>query len=361
MSEETLTEALSKLDDENINKAALPEHKRVQEEVQEESTFIEFSEEEAESIEPVTEDSVREEFDSPDTDAEPELTEAERRARSAQERINKAVGQAKDYQRRELQALQYAKQLQEQNESLMSQMKHAQTAGAEQNLKIQETYSDEFATRVETQAEAAKRHLKSAYESGDPDAMADAQQLLAKAEADRNALVQYQRDLEQYKVDYAKWAEQQAAAETQQQELAQQQANNPVYQQEPAYQEPSDKAVEWTNQNEWFGRDKVMTNVAFAIHEDLVSSGIDLESDEYYAQIDARIRQELPHKFNEQNFAGDNQKPVQTVVSGSRTTGTGRNQNSRRVELLPSEQELARKLGVPFKEYAKQKMRLQRS
>ena len=64
----------------------------------------------------------------------------------------------------------------------MSQMKQAQTAGAEQNLKIQETYSDEFATRVETQAEAAKRHLKSAYESGDPDAMADAQQLLAKAE-----------------------------------------------------------------------------------------------------------------------------------------------------------------------------------
>ena len=361
MSDETLSEALSKLDDENINKAALPEHKRVEEEVQEESTFIEFSEEEAESIEPVTEDSVREEFESPDTDAEPELTEAERRARSAQERINKAVGQAKDYQRRELQALQYAKQLQEQNEALMSQMKQALTAGAEQNLKIQETYSDEFATRVETQAEAAKRHLKSAYESGDPDAMADAQQLLAKAEADRNALVQYQRDLEQYKVDYAKWAEQQSAVEAQQQELAQQQASNPAYQQEPAYQEPSDKAVEWTNQNEWFGRDKVMTNVAFAIHEDLVGSGIDLESDEYYAQIDARMRQELPHKFNEQNFAGDNQKPVQTVVSGSRTTGTGRNQNSRRVELLPSEQELARKLGVPFKEYAKQKMRLQRS
>jgi len=361
MSEETLTEALSKLDDENINKAALPEHKRVEEEVQEESTFIEFSEEEAESIDPVTEDSVREEFESPDADSDPELTEAERRARSAQERINKAVGQAKDYQRRELQALQYAKELQEQNEALMAQVKHAQTAGAEQNLKIQETYSDEFATRVETQAEAAKRHLKSAYESGDPDAMADAQQLLAKAEADRNALAQYQRDLEQYKVDYAKWAEQQAASEVQQQELAQQQINNPVYQQEPVYQEPSTKAQEWASVNEWFGTDTVMTNVAFAIHNDLMRSGVDLESDEYYAQIDSRMREELPHKFNEQNFAGDNQKPVQTVVSGSRTTGTGRNQNSRRVELTTSEQALARKLGVPFKEYAKQKMRLQRS
>ncbi len=74
---------------------------------------------------------------------------------------------------------------------------------------MQETYSDEFATRVETQAEAAKRHLKTAYESGDPEAMAEAQQLLAKAEADRNALAQYQRDLEQYKIDYAAWLEQQ--------------------------------------------------------------------------------------------------------------------------------------------------------
>jgi len=361
MSEETLTEALSKLDDENINKAALPEHKRVEEDVQEEPTYIEFSEEEAESIAPVTEDSVREEFESPETDAEPELTEAERRARSAQERINKAVGQAKDFQRRELQALQYAKELQEQNERLASQLQNTQTSTAEQNLKIQESYGDEFASRVETQAEAAKRNLKTAYESGDPDAMAEAQQLLARAEADRNALVQYQRDLEQYKVDYANWLEQQESNMQAEQEIAQQQVNDPAYQQGLMYQEPSPRAQDWASANEWFGTDSIMTNVAFAIHEDLIQSGVDLESDEYYAQIDARMRQELPHRFNEQNIAGDNQKPVQTVVSGSRTTGTGRNQNSRRVELTTSEQALARKLGVPFKEYAKQKMRLQRS
>jgi len=360
MAEETLSEALSKLDDDNINSAALPEGKRVEEDVQEESTFIDFSEEEMENISPVTEDLVKEEFDSPDTDAEPELTEAERRARSAQERINKAVGQAKEFQRREIQALQYAKQLQEQNEALASQIKETQNVGAAQNLKIQETYSDEFATRVETQAEAAKRHLKTAYESGDPEAMAEAQQLLAKAEADRNALAQYQRDLEQYKVDYAAWLEQQQNA-VEQNQYEQQESYDQQGYEEPEYQEPSPKAQEWANTNEWFGRDSVMTNVAFAIHKELMDSGIDLESDEYYAQIDSRMRQELPHKFNEQNFAGGNQKPVQTVVSGSRTTGTGRNQNSRRVELTPTEQQLARKLGVPFKEYAKQKMRLQSS
>jgi hypothetical protein len=100
-----------------------------------------------------------------------------------------------------------------------------------------------------------------------------------------------------------------------------------------------------------------MTNVAFAIHNELQSSGIDLESDEYYSQIDRRMREELPHKFP----AGGKQQPVQTVVSSTRITGSGRNQNNRQVKLSPSEQQLARKLGVPFKEYAKQKMRLQGS
>jgi hypothetical protein len=357
MAEETLSEALSKLDDDNINSAALPEGKRVEEEVQDDATYIDFSEEEMEDISPVTEDSVQEDFDAPEVQGEEELSEAEVRARTAQNRINQAVKQAKDYQRRELQALQYAKDLQEQNEQLASQLQQTQTSTAEQNLKMQETYSDEFATRVDTQAEAAKRNLKTAYESGDPEAMAEAQQLLAKAEADRNALTQYQRDLEQYKVDYAAWLEQQEAdAEYQEQQAAQQQ---PAYQ-EPAYQEPSPKAQNWASANEWFGTDTVMTNVAFAIHNDLIQSGVDLESDEYYAQIDSRMRQELPHKFNGQTNARDNNN-VQTVVSGSRTTGSGRNQNSRRVELNPSEQALARKLGVPFKEYAKQKMRLQNS
>ena len=357
MAEETLSEALSKLDDDNINSAALPEGKRVEEEVQDDATYIDFSEEEMEDISPVTEDSVQEDFEAPEVQGEEELSEAEVRARTAQNRINQAVKQAKDYQRRELQALQYAKELQEQNEQLSSQLQKTQTSTAEQNLKMQETYSDEFATRVDTQAEAAKRNLKTAYESGDPEAMADAQQLLAKAEADRNALAQYQRDLAQYKVDYTAWLEQQEAdAELQSQQAAQQQ---PAYQ-EPAYQEPSPKAQNWASANEWFGTDTVMTNVAFAIHNDLIQGGVDLESDEYYAQIDSRMRQELPHKFNGQTNVGGNNN-VQTVVSGSRTTGTGRNQNSRRVELNPSEQALARKLGVPFKEYAKQKMRLQNS
>jgi len=358
MSEETLSEALSKLDsDENISEAALPQGKRVEDDVQEESTFVEFSDEEMDSIAPVTEDSVKEEFDSPRANENKDINEAEKKTRSTQERINQAVRQAKEYQRRELQALQYAKDLKEQNSNLSNQLQNTQASGAEQNLKIQESYGQEFATRVETQAQSAKRNLKTAYESGDPEAMADAQQLIARAEADRSSLAKYQQELEDYKVQYSDWQEQQSTSRDQAQQYADQQKEH--YQQ-PSYQEPSNRAQEWATDNDWFGKDTVMTNVAFAIHSDLQNSGVDLESDEYYSQINSRMRAELPHKF-EQNIAGDNLKTVQTVVSGTRTTGTGRNQNSRRVELTTSEQALARKLGVPFKEYAKQKMRLQRS
>ena len=351
MAEETLTEALEKLDDKNIQSAALPESRRVEEETSEEVAIIDLDEDDVKDIEPITEDVVKEEFEPKPTIDEEELSETEKRARKAQDRINKAVGQAKEYQRRELQALQYAKELQEKNEQLSNQLIHSQTQSTEQNMKLQEGYKDEFENRVETQAAAAKKALKTAYEAGDAETMAEAQQMLAQAEADRSALNRYNQELEEYKVQYQSWAEEQQARQEQQIQPMQQPA------QEPVYEEPSPKAQQWAEDNEWFGTDQVMTNVAFAIHQELTAQGIDAESDDYYSQIDNRMREELPHKFNN---AGDN-KPVQTVVSGTRTTGSGRNQNNRRIELSPSEQQLAKKLGVPFKEYAKQKMRLERS
>ena len=352
MSEETLSEALSKLDNEDdINRAALPPGRRVEEEVQEEDAIIELSEEEVEDLAPITDDSIQEDFQAAEPNTEEELSEAEVKARTAQNRINQAVKQAKEYQRRELQALQYAKEIQAQNDALANQLKNTQTSSAEQNLKIQQSYSQEMENRVETQAQAAKRGLKTAYESGDPEAMAEAQQLLARAEADRNALAKYRQDLSEYKVQYDAWLDQQS----QQVEQSQQIDFTPTEQ--PVYEEPSMRAQEWASSNEWFGTDSVMTNVAFAIHNELQGSGIDLESDEYYSQIDKRMREELPHKFP----AGGKQQPVQTVVSNTRITGSGRNQNNREVRLNPSEQQLARKLGVPFKEYAKQKRRLERS
>ena len=366
MTEETLTDALANLNDDNIKKAAVPENMRKtsSEVPQEESTFIELSDEDVAAVSPITQDEVRENFDkAPVGEDEEELTEVEKKSRTAQGRINQAVKQAKDYQRRELQALQYAKQLQEENKKLSSQVQLTNQTTADETLKISKSYKNEFESRVEAEAQSAKASLTKAYESGDPESMADAQQRLARAEAERNSLEQYKRELAQYEVDMQAWNHNQArqrqaneAHYQQEQERLQQQP-----QQQPQYSEPSEKAQGWAEKNEWFGVDKIMTNTAMVIHQELAESGIDLESNEYYSNLDSRLREELPNRFQAENNAGNSGKPVQTVVSGTRTTGNGRSQKDRRVELTPSEQALAKKLGVPFKEYAKQKMRLQAS
>ena len=362
MAEETLTEALANLNDENIEKASLPENRRVEEETSEEVAVIDLDEEDVQEIEPITEDVVKEDFDAKPIDEEEEISEAERRTRTSQDRINKAVAQAKEFQRRELQALQYVKELQEQNKELSGQLLSSQQSSSQENMRLQEGYRDEFETRVETQAQAAKNAYKTAYESGDPDRMADAQQLIAQAEADRAALNKYKQDYEEYKVKYQEWLEDQQASQEQSfEELQREQGlTNPVYgqpQNQPVYQEPSARAQQWAEENEWFGTDQAMTDQVMAIHKRLAATQIDLESDKYYSEIDKQMREAFPHRFD---IAGD-ETNVQKVVSGSRTTGTGRNQNNRRIELSPSEQQLAKRLGVPFKEYAKQKMRLQRS
>ena len=362
MAEETLTEALANLNDENIEKASLPEDRRVEEETSEDVAVIDLDEEDVQEIEPITEDVVKEDFDAKPIDEDEEISEAERRTRTSQDRINKAVAQAKEFQRRELQALQYVKELQEQNKNLSGQLLSSQQSSSQENMRLQEGYRDEFETRVETQAQAAKNAYKTAYESGDPDRMADAQQLIAQAEADRAALNKYKQDYEEYKVKYQEWLEDQQSSQEQSfEELQREQGlTNPVYgqpQNQPVYQEPSARAQQWAEENEWFGTDQAMTDQVMAIHNRLAATQIDLESDEYYSQINKQMREAFPHRFD---TAGD-ETTVQKVVSGSRTTGTGRNQNNRRIELSPSEQQLAKKLGVPFKEYAKQKMRLQRS
>jgi chromosome segregation ATPase len=362
MAEESLSEALSNLNDEQIDKAALPENKRVEEDVSEESTYVELTEEEAESLAPVTDDSIQEDFQPSEEvqSAADELSEADKNTRLAQNRINQAVKQAKDFQRRELQALQYAKQLMEQNQNLSNQLSHSQNSAVEDQLKVQQSYTDEFENRVDAQADAAKSTMQKAYDSGDQEALVEAQQLLARAEADRSSLNQYKQQLDDYKKNLEVY-------NAQQQELAQQAPQpqqTPQQAQQPVYSEPSDKAKKWATDNEWFGTNKGLTNVAFEVHQELAQSGIDTESDQYYSQLDNGIKQkvsELTNSFNPNANAGNGRQPVQTVVSTTRTTGNGRSQNDRRIELTPSEQQLAQRLGVPFKEYAKQKMRLQQS
>jgi hypothetical protein len=128
---------------------------------------------------------------------------------------------------------------------------------------------------------------------------------------------------------------------------------------QPVYQQPSKRAQSWANENTWFGKDQVMTNVAIAVHEQLAQEGFDTESDDYYSEINKRMKQELPNRF--ENIVEADGKPVQTVASPSRSNSNGRRKNRNQVELTPSEQQLAKRLGVSFKDYAIHKARLDNS
>jgi len=116
---------------------------------------------------------------------------------------------------------------------------------------------------------------------------------------------------------------------------------------------PDPKAEAWSEKNTWFGKDNAMTYTAFDLHKQLTENeGYDPSSDEYYAEIDKRIRLEFPHKFANNNDTAEKEttKPVQTVASAKRSTRSGR----KTVRLTPSQVAIAKKLGVPLEEYAKQ-------
>jgi len=193
----------------------------------------------------------------------------------------------------------------------------------------------------------AKQALRQATEAQDAEAIAAATEALTLATTDKARLQQYSQAQKQYE-------EQEAAYQANQQNQQQYQAPEQYAQPAEEYNEPSPKAREWAKKNTWFGQDQVATSVAFAVHKQLENEGFDTDSDEYYSEIDKRVQQELPHKFNVEA-----KKNVQTVASATRNTSTGRKQN--RIQLTPSEQALAKKLGVSFKDYAIQKARLQKS
>ena len=115
---------------------------------------------------------------------------------------------------------------------------------------------------------------------------------------------------------------------------------------------PDPKAEAWSEKNTWFGKDTAMTYTAFDLHQKITDEGYDPSSDEYYAEIDKRIRLEFPHKFANNSDTAEKQttKPVQTVASAKRSTRSGR----KTVRLTPSQVAIAKKLGVPLEEYAKQ-------
>ena len=249
--------------------------------------------------------------------------EREEYSEGVKKRIDRLTYKIREAERREQAAVQFAQKIKEEKDSLEGKFK-----------ELDDGYVNEFTGRVQSQLESAKNNLKNAVAKGDIDAQVNANQLLAKLaiEEERIKATEVQRKATADQADNAG-------------QVVQQPVQNNV-----ATPKPDPRAEAWAEKNEWFGKDETMTYASFGIHKKLVEQeGYDPTSDEYYEEVDRRVREEFPHKFNNGGEVQGSNKPVQTVASATRTSRTGR----KTVRLTPSQVAIAKKLGVPLEEYAK--------
>lgn len=243
--------------------------------------------------------------------------EVEDQATSVQKRIDKLTRKMREAERQREEAIRFAQQVQEENQKIK-----------QESRKLDKGYVDESNNRIESQMEAVKEKLKAAISAGDVDSQIQANELLARLAAEN----------ERYKL-------RQKEFEDEEQTVAQ--SPRPVQQQQEDIT-PDLKAQKWLAKNTWFAESTAMRETALDIHRDLLQEGFDVSSDEYYSEIDKRIREEFPHKFEDAKQIA--QKPVQTVASANRTAS---NNGRKKVRLSPSQVAIAKKLKVPLSEYAK--------
>ena len=246
-------------------------------------------------------------------------------------RIDKLTARLRETQRREHAALDYAKQVQSRAQELEQRYVKSD---AERLVEAQ--------SRVETQAVALKQIIRKAREEGDIDTETEAQQRLSGLTLENSQIQAANAQREAY-------VQQQAVYQQQQQQQQQQAA---YQQQQPQQVDP--RVEEWAEKNKWYGRDTVMTHAAWGIHRQLVQvDGVDPSSEEYYDELDKRVRDAFPHKFQESGSGTQSRsRNVQTVAPASRSSGIN-NSARRTVRLTPSQVAIAKKLGVPLEEYAK--------
>jgi hypothetical protein len=264
-----------------------------------------------------------------DVSQEPEEKSAEE-LEDYSEKVKKRIGnltrKLREAERGQESAYEYAKRVAEENQHLKTR-----------SSSLDKSYLNEAESRLKSQKAQALAALKNAHEVADYDKVAKAQEVLAKIAVEENkvsdskVVIQQQEDLQ---TDYQNYYP------------------NQVYQnqtQQPVFPELVGRDKEWVDNNEWFGQDEVMTMGAMAINKQLVEEGFDEGSAEYYSEVDKRIRNEFPQKFNDSSVKS---KPQQKVASAGRVAGnTG--SNKRQVKLSPSEVEMAKRLNVPLGEYAK--------
>ena len=239
-----------------------------------------------------------------------------------QKRIAKLTRKMREAERQKEEALTYAHTIKSQKEQ------------AEKRLsKLDKSYVSEFESRVKTNLAAAKLALKNAIESQNVEAQISAQEQLATL------------SVENARLSSMKSAEKETVVEKE---------VNITPQRQQANVQSDPRAEDWATRNSWFGNNSAMTYTAFDIHKKLVEEeGYDPKSDEYYKEVDARIRLEFPHKFDKiENNTTERAKPAQNVASARRSASTGRKKT---VTLSPSQVAIAKRLGVPLEDYAKQK------
>ena len=289
------------------------------EELEEEGQEIEIEDNEPESDEVSVETKTKPESENAD-----DLSDY---SESVKKRISKLTNKFREEERQRQAALEYAEGVKKQNEELKNRLD-----------KLDNSYVGEFDTRVQSQSIAAKEAYRKAHEEGDADAMYEASQNLSRIALEEARLAQLkERREEQLK------ASEGAAVR------AEQQRQQPQQQQPQA--KPDPKAEEWAQKNEWFGKDNTMTYAAFGLHKELIEDeGFDPNSNEYYNELDNRLRTEFPHKFNEIPKKSNSPRVASAGTTASKSsTPKGR----RTVKLTASQIAIARRLNVPLEEYAK--------
>jgi len=256
--------------------------------------------------------------------------ELDQYSEGVKKRIDKLTARLRETQRREQAALEYAKSVQARATQLEQQY---MTADGER--------LGEANGRVQTQVVALKQIIRKAREEGDIDTETEAQQRLTTLTMEQNqiAAATQQREQQNQQWNY------------QQQQAAQQAAQQPQVQ---VQQEVDPRVEDWAERNPWYGRDTAMTHAAWGIHRQLIQTeGFDPNSNEYYDELDNRLKQTFPQKLGGGQQAQTNRSArlVQTVAPASRSSGI--NNARRTVKLTPSQVAIAKKLGVPLEEYAK--------
>ena len=285
---------------------------------EEQGQEVEVAEEETqeEQAEQETVEQASEEEEASEDEKEEELNQYSKNVR---DRISKITQKYRDEEAQRIAAVEFAQKVKEQNDELRQRL-----------TALDQSYVGEFGTRIQSQIDAAKVAYQKAYDEGDADAMFEAQKNLSRLA------------LEEAQVEQAKKRQEQQAAAPKQEQPQQQP-------QQQAAPKPDPKAEAWAAKNEWFGQDQTMTYAAFGIHRQLIEDeGFDPSSDEYYTELDRRVRSEFPQKFGGSKDKGPRVASAESTASKS-STKKGR----RTVKLTPSQIQIAKRLNVPLEEYAK--------